>query len=346
MARRSGWVKWAVRDPIAGRSRRKNRPYRYTVHMAVTESNDIYGPGKGPGGTYAHYYHPKVGKVRQHQDVTRWSYADLFGNGNTISGETEGVPGDRMTDNQLESHARAFADAVLYRGVPNRIATWDNTHGLAWHRLGCRGNFGRFDPHDPTTWCTTQTGVVFSTAYGKTCPTDNFIRQIPDIYDRAQKYIRPAPAGGTVGKPKKKGQRTMRVQGSTYYRDEQKAGSDKWRVLDVAPKTKSGARRLTFSYGNSTPHQVVHVRASVSGMKQGDYIDFALYHLSVKNGKNGPVHGSLRHRIKATLPDGRAESVDFTHVLGDVPAGHRVRIRAQASNPDARISYLSIDALQ
>lgn len=194
----SGWVDWAIHDPVNDPSHRVNDPYRYNVHIAVTEADDIYGPGKGHDGTYAHYYHPKWEQVRQHQDVDCWSYADLYGNGNTISGESEGEPGDHLTDNQLDSHARAFADAVVNRGVPNRIATWDNTHGLAWHRLGCQGNFGRFDPDDMTTWCTEQTGVVFSGVFGKTCPTDNFIHQIPEIYRRAQRYISGGAAGGYV----------------------------------------------------------------------------------------------------------------------------------------------------
>lgn len=185
----TGRIPWATWDPIADRSKQTNRPVRVTVHIAVSRSSDIYGPGKGPGGTYAHCYNPKSGRLRQHQELDRKTYADLDGNGSTISVEHEGWPGDRMTDNQIDNMARLFALAVTEHGVPNRIATTGDTRGLAWHRLGCSGNYGRYDRNDPTTWSSAQTGQRWSTARGKTCPTDNFIRQIPDIYERAQDYI-------------------------------------------------------------------------------------------------------------------------------------------------------------
>src|SRR5699024_7079261 len=80
----------------------------------------------------------------------------------------------------------------------NRIATWNNTSGLAWHRLGCKGNFGAFSKSDRTTWSGSQTGQRWTTVYGKTCPTDNFIHQIPEIYRRAQRYIGGGASGGTT----------------------------------------------------------------------------------------------------------------------------------------------------
>lgn len=189
-AHNGGRADFAIWDPITGRSTLTCRPVRYTVHMTAVRAADIYGPGKGPGGTYAHYHMPRRGRGRQHQELHHWSYADLGGNGRTISAETEGIPGDSMTEDQLDAHAHGFADAVLHRGVPNRIATWDDTTGLAWHRLGIRGNFRPFNRNDPTTWTGVQTGQQWTRAFGKTCPTDNFIRQIPEIYRRAQLLIR------------------------------------------------------------------------------------------------------------------------------------------------------------
>lgn len=189
-----GRIPFAKWDPIKGRSLLRNKPRRMNVHIAVSRSSDIYGPGKGPGGTYAGAYSPKSGPLRQHQSILRKTYADLDGNGETFAVEHEGWPGDRMTTNQIDNDARLFALLVTEYGTPNRIATPGDTRGLSWHRLGCRGNFGRFDKDDPTTWSSAQTGQRWSTSYGKTCPTDAFIRQIPEIFDRAQAYI----AGETV----------------------------------------------------------------------------------------------------------------------------------------------------
>jgi hypothetical protein len=181
---------FAVWDPITGKSTTAMSPKRVTVHIAVTRSADIYGPGKGAGGTYAHFYNPRSGAPRQHQYMDRRAAADLNGNATSISVEHAGLQGDKMTDTQLRNLAKIFAWAVIHCGVPNRIATVHDLSGLAWHRLGIDGNFGTFDRHDRTTWCRKQTGAVWSSATGKLCPTDKFIRQIPTVYSKAQYWLK------------------------------------------------------------------------------------------------------------------------------------------------------------
>lgn len=181
---------FAVWDPITGKSTTAMSPKRVTVHIAVTRSPDIYGPGKGAGGSYAHFYNPRSGPPRQHQYMDRRAAADLNGNATSISVEHAGLEGDKMTDTQLRNLAKIFAWAVIHCGVPNRIATVDNLSGLAWHRLGIDGNFGAFDRNDRTTWCRKQTGAVWSSATGKLCPTNKFIRQIPTVYSKAQYWLK------------------------------------------------------------------------------------------------------------------------------------------------------------
>lgn len=182
-------IPWAIWEPITGRSRLGNKPVRMTVHITAVRATDIYGPNKGPGGTYAHCHNSRNGQFRQHQELNRMSQADLDGNGETVSIENEGREGDPLTEAQIDNLARAFAHCVLELGVPNRIATVDDTRGLAWHRLGVSGNFGVYKASDMTTWSAAQTGRRWTKARGKTCPTNNVIRQIPEIYRRAQEYI-------------------------------------------------------------------------------------------------------------------------------------------------------------
>lgn len=184
-ARRTDFAEW---DPVNGRSTTALTPRRVTMHIAVSSSTDIYGPGT-IGGTYAHFYNRRTGRPLQHQTMDMRAVADADGNGTTISVEHQGVVGDAMTDSQKTYLARIFAWAHVYCGVPNRIATVDNTRGLAWHRLGIDGNFGAYDPRDRTTWCRKQTGAVWSASFGKECPTNPWIRQIPEVYDRAQAWI-------------------------------------------------------------------------------------------------------------------------------------------------------------
>lgn len=185
--RRTDFSAW---DPITGRSTTAMDPKRVTMHIAVTRSADIYGPNKGGGGSYAHFYNPRSGASRQHQTLDARAAADLEGNDKSISVEHAGLVGDSMTDSQLTNLAKIFAWAVVYCGVTNRIATVDNLSGLAWHRLGIDGNFGTYDANNRKTWCRKQTGAVWSSATGKTCPTDTFIEQIPRVHRRAQDWIK------------------------------------------------------------------------------------------------------------------------------------------------------------
>ncbi len=180
---------FAIWDPITGKSTTAMAPKRVTVHIAAVRADDIYGPNKGPGDSYAHFFNPRAGQIRQHQYMDCRAAADLNGSATSISVEHSGVDGDSMTDTQLRNLAKVFAWAVKYCGVPNRIATVDNLNGLAWHRLGVQGNFGTYDPNDRTTWSRAQTGAVWSSATGKLCPTNNFIRQIPGVYKRAQYWL-------------------------------------------------------------------------------------------------------------------------------------------------------------
>ena len=190
MAKPNGRLPGSVWDPIRGRSLLRNRVDRVTLHTAWSNSPDIYGPGKGPGGTYAHFYNPTRGKIRQHQLMTRKAYADLDANGRTIAIEHQDKRrAMKFSDSQMENAAQVFAYAVNHLGTPNRIATPGDTRGLAWHRLGVKGNFGKYDRNDMTTWCAYQTGQRWSTAFGKTCPTDPRILQVREVWNRAQKYI-------------------------------------------------------------------------------------------------------------------------------------------------------------
>jgi len=199
-------IPWAIWDPITDRDRKAQSPVRMTVHTAWVNAPDIYGPRRGQGNTYAHVYNPTRGALRQHQELNRMSRADLHGNGQTVSVENQDERREMpFSDSQLDNMARLFALLVTAPGskVPNRIATVNDTRGLAWHRLGIKGNFGRFDPNDMTTWCGTQTGERWSDAFGKLCPTNARIRQIPEIYARAQKYISGAEFGvGGITIPK------------------------------------------------------------------------------------------------------------------------------------------------
>ena len=205
---------WTVWDPVTGRSSTPIRPRMMTIHTAVTNSQDIYGPGLGPGRTHSHFYNPKDGKLRQHQEINKQAFADGGGNSYCVSvehwdGYPNGAPGywrhgsdvPPLTDSQIENDARLFAHLVTHFGVPNRIATPDNLSGLGWHRLGVAGNFGTYNPRDRKTWSRAQSGANCSNATGKACPGDRRIDQIQEIFDRAQEYLAGTSASAPTPTP-------------------------------------------------------------------------------------------------------------------------------------------------
>jgi hypothetical protein len=181
-------VPFATWDPVSGASTTQITPVRLIMHIADSSSTDIYGPGT-ISGTYAHFYNRRSLGPLQHQKMNLLAPANVDANANSISVEHQGTEGQSMTDHQVDVLGHIFAWLVWYWGVPNRIATVGDTRGLAWHRLGVDGNFPAYDKDDLTTWCRRDTGKVWSNVPGKTCPTNPYIRRIPDVFAKAQWYL-------------------------------------------------------------------------------------------------------------------------------------------------------------
>jgi hypothetical protein len=158
--------------------------------------------GAGYSGTESHYgvggkWGPDLGSdldgaVWQWQDRRYQADANLNGNNRVISIETAdnaARPIQPWTPKQLEANARIIAwesSPSSHRNCPSTWAchkvgiplklipdTQPGRRGIGYHRQGC----------DP--WRVTG-GVLWSTAYGKDCPTQARINQIPGIIDRAR----------------------------------------------------------------------------------------------------------------------------------------------------------------
>lgn len=179
----------AVWDPVADRDKITIVPVRMVLHSAVVDSADLYGPQRGQGRTYSHFYAPGQTRLRQHQDTGLMARADLHGNRSSVSQESwDGRREQPWTASQVEETAENFVWLTKTHpdSVPFRMADWKDTRGLAWHRLGILGNFGKFDPKNILTWSGAQTGERWSNAYGKLCPWDVRILQVPEIFSLAK----------------------------------------------------------------------------------------------------------------------------------------------------------------
>lgn len=189
MARMPG----AIWRPITvNKNRWRLVPLRVNLHVAVSEAASLHGYFNAAGRVDSHFYVRRDGTIEQYVDTSVVAYADLEGNGSSISVETQGgvknANGEPWTAAQVEALARIYAWAVRTHGIARQVAKdsrpGSSSHGLSWHRLGCDGNFPGPPLHGRVAG-----GRRYSRQYGKVCPGNAKIRQVPAIYARAMALL-------------------------------------------------------------------------------------------------------------------------------------------------------------
>jgi hypothetical protein len=184
---------------------------RVNLHIAVSESDSLFTFFNKSGIPDSHFYVRRDGKVEQYVDTAWNAFADLEGNDATISIETQGGATGEWTAAQRESLARLFAWAVKTHGIAQKLATSSKvgsseSRGLSWHRLGIDGNFPALPSILAGRLQRGAAGIVdrdymhYSNSFGKGCPTDDRIKQIPGILKRALEILSP-PAPSPVPTP-------------------------------------------------------------------------------------------------------------------------------------------------
>ena len=179
MARMPG-AKWS------GEHSPRNKIQRYDIVCIHTIVG--YAPAHA-----AHFSTSGGGTIWQSRDTKYRSAANLNGNHRIIAIENAdhgaGFPkwsGDNVppfTPQQIESIAKICAWAHKTHGIP--LVACPNSkpgsRGIAYHRQGIDGNFSgyRYGGRVPG-------GEVWTEAYGKVCPGDARIAQIPQIIARAR----------------------------------------------------------------------------------------------------------------------------------------------------------------
>lgn len=148
----------------------------------------------------AHFSTHDSGRIDQSRDTRYRSAANLEGNHRVIAIENEdGAKDVPLTDAQVDACAKILAWAHKVHGVPLQLApnSRPGSRGLAYHRQGVDGNFGGYRYGGRVSG-----GEKWSTAFGKTCPRDKRIAQLPEILRRAKLIAYPP-------KPKPKPVRTV-----------------------------------------------------------------------------------------------------------------------------------------
>lgn len=191
------WHPRAVKKPIPryaeGVRPRMSAHNRVIFHTAVTNSDSLFGMMSVPGTATSHFYVRADGTIEQYASTDVQSSANLEGNHDCITVETwDGYgaswngngPGPKWTKAQVEALADIAAWAHKVHGVPlQRLAnSRPGTRGIGWHRQGCDGNFpgGILRGRVPG-------GERWSYSFGKVCPTDTRIKQVPGIIKRAKR---------------------------------------------------------------------------------------------------------------------------------------------------------------
>jgi hypothetical protein len=195
----------AVWKPItANKGRRALTVHnRVNLHVAVSEGSSLHSYFNKSGIPDSHFYVRRDGTVEQYVDTSMRAFADLEGNDATISIETQGMGGGTWTPQQIESLAQIYAWAVRTHGVARRIASDSkpgrSSQGLSWHRLGIDGNFpssgilaGRLQRGG---------GMHYSQSRGKECPGSDRIKQVPQIFARAEAILGGATTTPTQEEP-------------------------------------------------------------------------------------------------------------------------------------------------
>ncbi|WP_419704997.1 N-acetylmuramoyl-L-alanine amidase [Promicromonospora sp. NFX87] len=217
-------IPFATYRPIAWAEARDDatNPTCVILHLTASEATSQHGYFSNPANKACSNTHvARSGHIEQYIRGDRLSAADSYGSSRAFSIETQGADANgRWTPEQCESIARIIAWAHQTYGIPLRLMTSSATgeHGIGWHRLGVNGNFPSM-PNILAGRMQRGGGEVWSSAFGKVCPGDNRIKQIPAILDRAIAIVAGADTnpGGFMPDLTEKDQRELKDRVDDIY---------------------------------------------------------------------------------------------------------------------------------
>ncbi len=165
----------------------------FCLHIAVSNGASLFIYFNQPGNPTSHFYVRSTGNTdgmadfEQYVDTKYQAPANLQGNPTLISLETQGGVGDDLNNPWPATMAKRIAwilaechriHGIPLIAMPNSLP---GSMGVGYHRLGV----------DP--W-RVDGGELWSSAYGKVCPGDARIAQVPGIITLARQL-----AGSTTG---------------------------------------------------------------------------------------------------------------------------------------------------
>lgn len=127
-------AKWRPISYRADAGKFTHQPLGYIVHVPVSNGSlfAYFNGLTSPGRKFCTAWIAKDGSSEQYTTLDMKSWAQGAGNGDYWSFEVEGMPGEPMTDAQLDT----LATWHKFLGVADRIATAPGQQGIGTHQMG------------------------------------------------------------------------------------------------------------------------------------------------------------------------------------------------------------------
>jgi hypothetical protein len=173
------WYPKAIRKEITRHRTLRVRKGRVCLHVAVSEGSSLFGYFNRKGSPTSHFYVRRDGKIEQYVDTKYRAPANLEGNSSLISFETQGGVKSANTEPWTAAQVLAMAECIAWlnevEGVPLQLMpnSKSGSLGIGYHKQGV-------DPYR------VDGGEKWSSAYGKICPGQGKINQIPTIIAKAK----------------------------------------------------------------------------------------------------------------------------------------------------------------
>lgn len=158
------------------------------LHVTDSLADSQYGYFNASRTACSNFHVALDGHVEQYIDTSRLSAAEVEASNDAISIETAGHGHGEWTPDQVSALIGLLRWINRQHGIPLRLkeSSRPDEAGIGWHRLGINGNF----PLRPAILrgMNQRPGLgeeTWSTAFGKECPGEDRILQIPDIVEAA-----------------------------------------------------------------------------------------------------------------------------------------------------------------
>ena len=186
----------ALYRPVAWAESRDDSTPANMVVLHVTDSfaDSQYGYFNTSRKACSNFHIALDGEVEQYINTSFISASEFEASNDAISVETAGRGDGVWTPEQVVALTNLLRWIHVMHGIPLRLkeSSRPDEAGIGWHRLGINGNF----PLNPPILrgMNQRPGLgeeSWSTAFGKVCPGDDRILQIPELVEAAARGLDP-----------------------------------------------------------------------------------------------------------------------------------------------------------